>query len=361
MVTLYTIILALACCVAVALAIRSEWRGRTAESSWITPSTLALLAATCATQATLAYAMSGPSDENLFPLLIGDVSMPLSIGLLLGVVRVAAGKKQTLAVYCVVISLGVGATTLLASPEAGQAAKLLVLTVFSWMTAFTCLRERLPRRAAWLIGISTALYGTYCLLRFSSPLLVGDEAAAAIVGIVFARGTATIVAAALVAVIAWGVIDLIGQSQTSEPTSVVSREALTNWIGALLAQRSEVAAVAVSVPDLALHRAAFGRVWAQTIVSALGDATRAGMPPGSIVGRVTPGVLVALLFSPVVDLPAIQSRLQESYTAALPATRPTEPPDLRVELLSFSTVADLRRFARQSATSARDPVSSQGG
>ena len=96
MITLYTVTLTVACCVAVALVVASERRQRSADSHWATTSTLAVLAASCATLSTLAYAMAGPNDENLMPLVIGDVSMPLSIGLILAALRRAAGRRLSL-------------------------------------------------------------------------------------------------------------------------------------------------------------------------------------------------------------------------------------------------------------------------
>lgn len=367
MVTLYTVTLTVACCVAVALVIGSERRGRPVAASGATPSTFAVLAAACATLSTIAYAMTGPNDENTVPLVIADISMPLSIGLLLATVRLAAGKKRTLAPYATIVSFGVGATTLLISPDAGQAVKLLALTLFSWMCAYTCLRGGLRPRGAWLIGGATALYGAYCLVRFAGPLVGGPIGA--LVEEHLGRGTSTIVAAGTVAIVSWGVIEVIRRPRPAELASIVTYHALADWIGALLAQRSEVTAIAASIPDLILHRAAFGRAWALSSLAAATRATRAGMPAGSVVGRVAPGVLVALQFSTVVDLESIRSRVQESYTTEFAdiLSRDTEladaglaqPPELRIELLTFSAVADLRRFARQARSNARHAMSSQ--
>ena len=60
MITLYTVTLTVACCVAVALAVVFERRAKSSDAQWVTPATLAVLAASCATLSTLAYAMSGP-------------------------------------------------------------------------------------------------------------------------------------------------------------------------------------------------------------------------------------------------------------------------------------------------------------
>src|SRR6187431_2773901 len=172
MITLYTVTLTVACCVAVALVVVTERRTRTADARWATTSTFAVLAASCATLSSLAYAMSGPDGENLMPLVIGDVSMPLSIGLILAAVRRAAGRKRTLVILSVTLSIAVGATTLLLSPDAGQAVKLLVLAVLSALTALACLRSPLPPLGAWLVGATMSTYGVYCALRFGLPLVI---------------------------------------------------------------------------------------------------------------------------------------------------------------------------------------------
>jgi hypothetical protein len=357
MVTLYTVTLTVACCVAVALAVASERRGRSADSSWMTASTLAVLAASCATLSTLAYAMSGPNDENLLPLVIGDVSMPLAVGLLLATVRRSAGERRSFLSLTLVVSFAVGATTVLLSPAAGQAAKLLALALLSLLTALTCLRSRLPRLGALLIGLTMAAYAAYCLLRFALPLALGPDHRYAFA---FDRAASTIVAAVAVGLVAWGTITIIRRSPASETSAIVSSETLTNWIDALLAQRRSVAAVAVSAPALPLHRAAFGRSWANDITHAVTEATEKGMPTGSVIGRVAPGVLVALQFGPTVDLEATRSSLQHAYERALPQPAPTEAPDLEVELLSLTSVADLRLFARRARSAARHAMTSQG-
>ncbi len=159
MITLYTVTLTVACCVAVALVVVFERRAKSADAQWVTTSTLAVLAASCATLSTLAYAMAGPDDENLLPLVIGDVSMPLSIGLILAAVRRAAGRRRTLAILAVTLSVAVGATTLLLSPDTGQTVKLLVLAMLSGLTALSCLRSPIPALGAWLVGLTMAAYG----------------------------------------------------------------------------------------------------------------------------------------------------------------------------------------------------------
>jgi hypothetical protein len=358
MITLYTVTLTLACCVAVALVVVSERRSRTADPQWATTSTLAVLAASCATLSSLAYAMSGPDGENLTPLLIGDVSMPLSIGLILAAVRRAAGRRRTLLILSVTLSIAVGATTLLLSPDAGQAVKLLVLAVLSGLTALSCVRSPIPALGAWLVGSTMATYGLYCALRFGVPLVVGTDDP--YVRLVFERGPSTIAAAIAVALVAWGMIVIIRRSQAPEPTAVLSSATLADWIEALLAQRDVVLAVTISVPALPLHRAAFGRAWAQAIANAVTQAAGEVMPTGSVIGRVAPGVLVALQFATTVDVAVIRALMQESYERMLPPSAPTEPPDLEVQQLRITSVADVRRFTRHARTAARRAMSSQG-
>ena len=358
MITLYTVTLTVACCVAVALVVVTERRTRTADARWATTSTFAVLAASCATLSSLAYAMSGPDGENLMPLVIGDVSMPLSIGLILAAVRRAAGRKRTLVILSVTLSIAVGATTLLLSPDAGQAVKLLVLAVLSALTALACLRSPLPPLGAWLVGVTMATYGVYCALRFGLPLVIGTDHR--YVRFAFERGPSTIAAAITVALVAWGMIVIIRRSQASEPTAIVSNATLTNWIEALLAQRDVVQAVTISVPALPLHRAAFGRPWAHAIDTAVTQAAGEVMPAGSVIGRVAPGVLVALQFATTFDLAVIRTQLQESYERMLPPSAPTDPPDLEVQQLRMTSVADVRRFARLARTTARRTMASQG-
>ena len=358
MITLYTVTLTVACCVAVALVVVSERRTRAADPQWVTTSTFAVLAASCATLSTLAYAMAGPVDANLFPLVIADISMPLSIGLILAAVRRAMGERRTFAIMSVTVSIVVGATTLLLSPAAGQAAKLVVLAALSILTAVVCLRSRLPVLGAALVGVTLALYGAYCALRLAAPFVLEPDHWS--LDYVFARGPSTIAAALAVALVAAGMIVIIRRAQTPELTSIVSNETLTNWIEALLAQRSFVLAITISVPALPLHRAAFGRAWAQAIATAVTQAAASVLPTGSVIGRAAPGVLVALQFTTTFDLPTIRTLLQASYERMLPAGAPTDPPDLEVQQLSITSAADVRRFARRARVAARRVMTSQG-
>jgi hypothetical protein len=358
MITLYTVTLTVACCVAVALVVVFERRAKSSDVQWVTPSTLAVLAASCATLSTLAYAMSGPDDENLIPLVIGDVSMPLSIGLTLAAVRRAAGKVRTLAILSVTLSVAVGATTLFLSPDLGQTVKLLVLAMLSSLTALSCLRSPIPALGAYLVGLTMAAYGLYCALRFGVPLLAGPDNPT--VQLAFDRGMSTIVAAVTVALVAWGLIVIIRRSHAPESTAIVSNETLTNWIEALLAQRNVVLAITISVPALPLHRAAFGRAWATAIASAITEAAAAVLPTGSVIGRVAPGVLVALQFTTTFDLPAIRTQVTQSYERMLPPWAPTDPPDLEIQQLSITSATDVRRFARHARVAARRAMTSQG-
>lgn len=358
MITLYTVTLTVACCVAVALVVVSERRSRPLDPEWVTTSTLAVLAASCATLSTLAYAMAGPNDENLMPLVIGDVTMPLSVGLILAAVRRAAGRRRTLAILSVTLSVAVGATTLMLSPETGQTVKLLVLAMLSSLTALSCLRSSIPPLGARLVGLTMAGYGLYCALRFGVPLVLDEQSPYVQYG--FTRGPSTVVAAVSVGLVAWGMIVIIRRSQAPEATAIVSNETLTNWIDALLAQRNVVLAITISVPALPLHRAAFGRAWAHAISNAVTQAAGAVLPTGSVIGRVAPGVIVALQFTTNFDLAVIRGLVQESYERMLPPSAPTDPPDLEIQQLSITTAADVRRFARQARTAARHAMTSQG-
>jgi hypothetical protein len=358
MITLYTVTLTVACCVAVALVVASERRQRSADSHWATTSTLAVLAASCATLSTLAYAMAGPNDENLMPLVIGDVSMPLSIGLILAALRRAAGRMRTLIVLSVTVSVVVGATTLLLSPEMGQSVKLLALALLSVLIVVVCARGPLPPLGSGLIGATMAAYAVYCVLRLTVPYFVRPDHPS--LQFVFNRGPSTVVAAVSVALVAWGMIVVIRQAHAPESTSIVSNETLTNWIEALLAQRNVVLAITISVPALPLHRAAFGRAWAQAIASAVTQAAAEVLPTGSVIGRAAPGVLVALQFTTTFDLAVIRTVLQEAYERMLPPSAPTDPPDLEVQQLSITSAADVRRFARHARIAARHAMTSQG-
>ncbi|MEV8370904.1 hypothetical protein [Microbacterium sp. NPDC064584] len=358
MITLYTVTLTVACCVAVALVIVSERRARSTDGPWASASTLSVLAASSATLSTLAYAMSGPDDEHLIPLLIGDVSMPLSIGLILAAVRVAGGMPRTWLILSSTVSVAVGATTLLLSPQTGQAVKLVALALLSFLTVFSCVRGKLPDLGAWLVGGTLTAYGAYCLVRFGAPLLRVQLHPYVEIGL--SRSVATIVAAVAVGMVAWGMIVIIRRAQGPDPTAIVSNETLTNWIEALLAQRSVVLAITVTVPALPLHRAAFGRAWAQAIATAVTRASADVLPTGSVIGRAAPGALVALQFGTNFDLAAIRATLQETYEKLLPAPAPTDPPDLEVAQLNITATSDVRRFARHARSAARRVLNSQG-
>ncbi|WP_375385856.1 hypothetical protein [uncultured Microbacterium sp.] len=375
MVTLYTITLTVACCIAVALVLGSA-RSRTADEgpsnaeSWVTTSLLAVLSASAATLSTLAYAMAGTDGANLVPLLIGDVSMPLAAGLLLAAMRRASGHSRLLAVPILIVSFGVAAVTLFVSPEAGQTVKLLVIAALNVLTVVTCVRgrERLGLLGAWLIGGTVGLYAAYCVMRLITPVVfehLSDTTFTlrdrATLMQYLGQGGASIVSAAAVAVITAGVIVIVRRGTGGQrSTTIVSNEALTDWIAALLVERREVTAIATSVPDIALHRAAFGRPWAQAISAAVTETTRLSLPAGSIIGRPAPGVLVAIEFGVMVELDSIRSRMQEMYEGMLPRTAPTEAPDLFVERVIFTEPHDLRRFARRARAASRRAMAMQG-
>lgn len=357
MVTLYTITLTVACCIAVALLVVGDRRARAGGASWVTTSTLAVFTACAATLSTLAYAMAGPNSDNLLPLVIGDVTMPLAVGLLVATLRRAAGRRRSLASSALVISLAVGAMTLFVSIEAGYAAKLIVLALFGFTATITCVRAGFAPLCSWLVGGTTALYAAYSLLRLVGPIVAGDDPTMqAAVGL----ETATIVAAIAVGAISVGVILIIRRSDAPEPSPVVSSEALTDWIGALLSQRSAFAAIATSVPDISLHRAAFGRPWAQAITEAVTRATVAAMPSGSVVGHANSDVLVAIQFGQALDLEMFRARLQEGYEHLLPRWAPTDPPDLQVETVQVTHPSDIRRYARRMRTATRRAAALQG-
>ncbi|MGA1828092.1 hypothetical protein, partial [Microbacterium sp.] len=152
----------------------------------------------------------------------------------------------------------------------------------------------------------------------------------------------------------------IRRSQAPDSTAIVSTETLTNWIEALLAQRNVVLAITISVPALPLHRVAFGRAWANSIASAVTEAAAAVLPTGSVIGRVAPGVLVALQFTTTFDLATVRARLMQSYERMLPPSAPTDPPDLEIQQLNITSAADVRRFARHARVTARRAMTSQG-
>lgn len=357
MVTLYTITLTVACCLAVVLVLGAE-RRRTDESSWLTPSTLAVLSASCATLSTLAYAMAGPAGSNPIPLIIGDVTMPLAIGLIAAAMRRAAGRRHSYALLFLIVSAAVGAVTLLVSVDAGTSTKLAVLALFSFVVAVTCFRGPLPVLGSRLIGFSVLFYGAYCLVRLAGPPVWGADSA--VVRLTLTQGPATIVAAVMVAIVAWGSILVIRRINAGDNGAIVTHEALSDWIGALLAHNPSVTAIAVSVPDLSLHRAAFGRGWAQSISTAIDRAMRSAMPVGSVVGKVGAGAVVALQFGSAVEFDELQARIQQSFDGMLPRTAPTDPPDLTIEPLTITTEADVRRYARRARATARRAMSFQG-
>jgi len=358
MVTLYTITLTTVCCVAVALAVVAERRRGSDQQSWLTLSTFAILAACCATLSTLAYALLGSDDGNLIPLVIGDVSMPLSVGLMCAGVRRAAGRRHHFALVFLFISLGVGLTTLVISPAAGQDVKLLTLVAFNLVTAATCLRSSLAPLGARLIAVASILYALYAAARFAGPLALGPDSP--IVQDYLSSGPSSLVSAVAVGLVAAGTVVLIRRSTSDKDSETVSSETLADWIDALLQQRREVSALSVTVPDLALHRAAFGRAWAHSVAGALSRATTSAMPTGSVVGEVTAGVLVALRFGSGADTEAIRERLQSAYERLLPRTAPTDPPELKIEVLEITESADVRRFARAARSTARRAASFEG-
>ncbi|MFS0734006.1 hypothetical protein ABC304_02935 [Microbacterium sp. 1P10UB] len=357
MVTLYTVTLTIVCCVAVGVAILAE-RRRGDQQSWLTLSNFAVLAACCATLSTLAYALAGDEAGNLIPLIIGDISMPLAVGLLAAGVRRAAGRRHHHAAVFLIISVGVGLTTLLVSAEAGQVAKLLTLAAFTAVTVWTCARGPLPPLGARLIGIASGVYGAYALARIAGPLLLGPDSDA--VQLYLSSGPSSLVSALAIGVTAVGTVMIIRSEAGVDDKDTVNADTLADWVDALLQQRGEVSALSVTVPDLALHRTAFGRAWAHSVSSALSRATTASMPTGSVVGEVTAGVLVSLRFGSGADTDAIRERLQTAYERMLPPAGPTDPPEVKIEVLDITESADLRRFARAARATARRAASFEG-
>ncbi|MEJ1156015.1 hypothetical protein [Microbacterium marmarense] len=360
MVTIYTIALTAACCAAVALVVISERGARPVGSSWVSVSTLALLAGTSATLSTLAYAMADENSQNLLPLVIADVTMPLSVGLLAAAMRRATAKTHTWAMWFLLVSLGVGALTVYVSVDASYYVKLVALSTFSLIAATACYqgREHLPRLGALLVGITVTVYGVYCAARLIVPLYVGNDDF--YVQLLLTQGPATIVAAITVAVAAAGMILIVRGVNPDDATRIVNTRALTDWMEALLAMSPTVTTIGISIPDAQLHRTAFGRPWALAITHAATTATLEVMPSGAIIGRVAPNTLVVLHFGgTTLDVDVIRERLQKSYAEMMPPSAPTRPPELVVERAVFSSSAELRRFARQSRATARRAMSSE--
>ncbi|WP_170285616.1 hypothetical protein [Microbacterium rhizomatis] len=352
MITVYTVALTVACCIALAVVLSTDKGSRSADAGWLRMQSLAVLAACAATLSTLSYAMSGSDFDLIVPLVIADVTMPLALGLMVATIRRAAGKGRTFIAPIALLAVGVGAITFFVSPDAGTFAKLVVLTFLSAVIALTCARATtLPLAARWLVGGSAGVYGLYCLVRLSAMAIAGADSA--LVLDTLGAATSTIVAAAAVAATTIGVILILRSSGDAQPSQVVGADALTDWIDALMSQGSAFTTIATSVPDLTLHRAAFGRAWALAITDALTRATVATMPDGSVIGRAAPKVLVTIQFGSGLDLEAIGTRLQAAYERALPRWAPTEPPDLLVERLDIKDPADLHRFARRSRAAAR--------
>lgn len=358
MITLYTIALTIACCAALAIVIGADRRQGTpvVQRGRLTAASLAGLAASCAILSTLAYAMSGPNDENLLPLFVGDVTMPMSLGLLAAAMERAArrGGVRATAIVAGVISLGVGTVTLVVGPEAGQSAKLAVLGLFSALTVFICVRGDLPRRGAILVGASTGVYGVYCLLRLLVPFLSSADYPLAV--LLLSRGPSTIVAAIVIVLTAWGVILVLRGSGSESTSTILSSRDLVKASRGLGVDRHEVEALSVTVPDLPLHRVAFSRAWAHALALAVSDTVRSVAKEGDVIGEVAPGSLVVLSSDAMADLEAVQSSLQEGFAARLPPDAPTEPPEVRVERLTIHSSDDLRRHRSRTRSAARRAI-----
>lgn len=358
MFTLYTLALTIACCVAVAAVITSDRRGR-AESTWATTSTYAVLSASCATLSTLAYAIAGPGDQNPVALIIGDISMPLALGLLLATMRRAAGARHTLIVFSIIVSTGVGITTLLAGVEVGQTVKLLTLALFSGLITAACIRGRLPRLGANLVGWSMTVYGLYCLVRIAGPAVLGPSAPT--VRGTLSQGPSAIVAAVAIVLVVIGVVSIIRAA--GRGGTVLGRRALAQRVQAATAGGKVVHATAISMPDLPLHRAAYGRGWAQSLSAALTSAAAEVLPADMTVGEVATGVLVAVpLTAPVApaDHAACRTALRAAMTPQLPDPAPADVPGIEIADLELRTAADLHRYARLMRRATRRAMTRQG-
>lgn len=347
-VTLYTLALTIACCIAVAAVLTFDRRGRTDPTwaTWATTSTFAVLAASCATLSTLAYAISGPGDDNPVALVIGDISMPLCLGLLLATMRRAAGHRRTFIVFSIVISTAVGLVTLLGGVDLGLTVKLIALALFSGLIVVTCVRGPLPRLGAHLVGWSLGAYGLYCLVRAVAPTLLG-------------QGLSSLVAAVVIVLVVIGVVTIIRRAGRGGSDGVLSLPALTRAVGERTAAGAVLPATAITMPDLPLHRGAYGRAWAQALHASLSRAALQSLPPGSTVGEIAPGVLVALSDPGTEPAdPPTPAALRAAMSVPDPA--PADVPELQLDPLPLHGPADLDRYARLMRRTTRDATTRSG-
>lgn len=348
---LYTLTLTLACLVAVTVAVGAERAQRRGDSSRAFSLTLLSLAPFCATLSTVAYATAGAANDARMPLVIGDISMPLAVGVFWAGLRRADGKSASWAQIAVGISLLVGVLTLAVSPEAGQTAKLLALALFSALCVLECARGAMPRRARWVIGASTGLFGIYCLVRAASS--VEDQTT----GVWLGTAPSLVVAAITVAAVTVGVMFLYRGMPGARATTITSSRVFTKSVRAALrpgnsaatpaatAAATPVRVLVVSIADFSLQRAAFGMIWARALEDALQAAVAAVTPPATTFGAIARGAIVALP-APTAD-DALADVIQEAFARGLSDATPIDIPDLTVQYVELSSLADLAALSRR--------------
>lgn len=345
MVEIFAVALIIASAAGIAVMIVAQPWDRPRDVNGIPMAVLAGMAGFSALLSTLGYVIASGEDQPVMPLVVADITMPLAVGLLWASLRRSRGAENSILPIILIPSILVGVTTLLASPDAGQFAKLGVLAVFSGATTWECFRSGAPLAfGRVLIGTATAVYSIYCVLRIIGSIILDERSPIFIYGLDTAPSG--IVGALVIAACAVGGISLVRADSVMERSSrVLSARAFRAEATLRFEAVSPRPVVLISIHDLSLQRTAYGISWSRDVIAALVEAADAAFPGDTLIGRVRPGIVAAMSNSPELDEGA-EDDIRAMFTEHLTERGVRTQPDLSVQQVWLPSVREIDRLAR---------------
>lgn len=344
MVELFAVALILASGMGIAIMVFAQPRQRSGEHG-LPMTALAGIAGFSALLSTLGYVIAGNSTNPSMPLVIADTTMPLAVGLIWAAVRRGRGAVQSVLPAIIVPSALVGVTTLWASPDAGQYAKLGILFLFSALTTWDCYRPGVTQSLGRaVVGAAVGVYGLYSLVRLVGTAVLGVDHWIYVVAL--STEPSGIIGAVVTAATAYGVTRMaLEESQARGPKRVLGIRAFRTAATIRFALSSPRSVVLISILDLSLHRTAYGRTWTRDVFAALLEAVDAAFPADVVIGRVRPGIYAAMATSFEVDEGA-EEDVRALFTEGLELRGVRYRPDLSVQQVTLRSVAEIVRAAR---------------
>ncbi|WP_157802912.1 diguanylate cyclase domain-containing protein [Compostimonas suwonensis] len=299
------------------------------------------LAFVSAALTTLAFFVSGQSDDVWWSVAVGNAGMVFTLGAVWAGCRVFNGRRRSFLLLAFAVTVIVGVASSLPSPDgskwAGTPEKLIALTAFSALIACEALRAPMGRySSARLLSAVLWLETLYSGTRLIAFWVVGPRDQ--LFSTVYSTQTTTVMNIVFVVVTAVSMITLraqdtrrrsegIGAEGAGSENAVLDRRAfLRAGAQALDREGSECVLLAASVDSIATIRVTHGRERSMVLMDRLASALRTAAPEAQL-GRIA-GDRLGLLLSQagLDDARAVAASVQEEFArTAAPEDAPVGP------------------------------------